>query len=366
MDLHCSSVLAEDLDYICSRDFIRWDRLKGASVLITGASGLIGSAVTNALLYASERRGLDLRVIACVRDVARTKKKLAADGDITYIESSVEDLTAAPSEPVDYVIHAANPTSSSFFVRNPAETIETAVTGTRNLLNIAREKAVRGFVFLSTMEVYGHPTRGSRVREPDVGAFDPTVVRNCYPLSKLLCESMVAAYASEYSVPGAVVRLTQTFGPGVEYGDTRIFAELARCVIEKKDFVLHSDGTTERCYLYVADAVTAILTALLGGEDLIKHMNEFVAVKDATVVAYDESGAAFAYKNPDEKTDDLYFKVDVDGKTYDFCVEFYLCGADTDVYKAVEGLKVGDVIDLEGFLYWYNGANLQATNLTVK
>lgn len=126
------------------------------------------------------------------------------------------------------------------------------------------------------------------------------------------------------------------------------------------------DGTFELVEAdpYIAEATD--VTELLAKDELADHMNEFVAVKGATVVAYDESGAAFAYKNTEEKTDDLYFKVDVDGQTYDFCVEFYLTGKDTDVYKAVEGLNVGDVIDLEGFLYWYNGANLQATSLTVK
>ncbi len=106
------------------------------------------------------------------------------------------------------------------------------------------------------------------------------------------------------------------------------------------------------------------ITALLPSEDLILHQNELVAVKGVTVEAYDESGAAFKYKNEVEKTDDLYFKVSKDGQTYEFCVEFYLCGKDTEVYQAVEALNVGDVIDLEGFLYWYNGANLQATKLT--
>lgn len=127
-----------------------------------------------------------------------------------------------------------------------------------------------------------------------------------------------------------------------------------------------TDGTFELIEAdpYIAEATD--VTELLAKEELADHMNEFVAVKGATVVAYDESGAAFAYKNTEEKTDDLYFKVEVDGQTYDFCVEFYLTGKDTDVYKAVEGLNVGDVIDLEGFLYWYNGANLQATSLTVK
>ncbi|MBR2601995.1 MAG: hypothetical protein IKE08_04795 [Clostridia bacterium] len=114
---------------------------------------------------------------------------------------------------------------------------------------------------------------------------------------------------------------------------------------------------------WIAEATD--VTALLASDELANHMNEFVAVKGATIVAQ-ENGEAFSYKNTEEKTDDLYFAVDVDGKTYNFCVEFYLRGKDSDVYKAVEGLKVGDVVDLEGFLYWYNGANLQATSLTVK
>ncbi len=113
---------------------------------------------------------------------------------------------------------------------------------------------------------------------------------------------------------------------------------------------------------YKAEA--ADVTDLLGKDELIAHQNELVAFKGMTVEAYDESGAAFAYKNAENKTDDLYFKVSKDGVTYDFCVEFYLCGQDTEVYKAVEALNVGDVIDLEGFLYWYNGANPHITKVT--
>jgi len=107
------------------------------------------------------------------------------------------------------------------------------------------------------------------------------------------------------------------------------------------------------------------VTSLLGTDELIKHQNELVSFKGMKVEAYDESGAAFAYKDADGKTDDLYFKVSKDGKTYNFCVEFYLRGKDTDVYKAVEGLKVGQTVDLEGFLYWYNGANPHITSVKV-
>ena len=114
---------------------------------------------------------------------------------------------------------------------------------------------------------------------------------------------------------------------------------------------------------YIAEAED--VTALLGTDELAAHQNEKVAFKGLTVEAYDDTGAAFAYKNAENKTDDLYFKVSKDGATYDFCVEFYLCGNDTEVYKAVEALKVGDVIDCEGFLYWYNGANPHITGVTV-
>ena len=106
------------------------------------------------------------------------------------------------------------------------------------------------------------------------------------------------------------------------------------------------------------------VTAKLGTDELINCQNELVAFKGMTVEAYDETGAAFAYKNAENKTDDLYFKASKDGQTYDFCIEFYLTGSDTEVYKAVEALNVGDVIDMEGFLYWYNGANPHIIKIT--
>ena len=119
------------------------------------------------------------------------------------------------------------------------------------------------------------------------------------------------------------------------------------------------DGDT-----YVAEPVD--VTELLGTDELANNMNRLVSFKDMTVEAYDDTGAAFVYKDPEGKTDDLYFKASKDGTTYEFCVEFYLTGSDTEVYKAVEGLNVGDTVDLTGFLYWYNGANPHITEVVVK
>ena len=116
-------------------------------------------------------------------------------------------------------------------------------------------------------------------------------------------------------------------------------------------------------------------TEFLGTDDLINHMNEFVAFKGLTVAASkiegDDTEHAFLYgwDGSGSRDDnggvgsDLYFNVELNGNVYNFCVESYLCGADTDVYKAVEGLKVGDKIDVEGFLYWYNGANPHITSV---
>lgn len=127
-----------------------------------------------------------------------------------------------------------------------------------------------------------------------------------------------------------------------------------------------ADGTFEiEDGNYIAPAFDA--TSLLGSADLEKHQNEFVSFKGLTV-ADKGDGQAFFYNwdNSGTQGDDLYFDVTVNGGTYSFTVESYLRGSETDVYKAVEGLKVGDTIDCEGFLYWYEGANPHITKVTVK
>ena len=111
------------------------------------------------------------------------------------------------------------------------------------------------------------------------------------------------------------------------------------------------------------------VTSLLGSDDLIKHQNEFVSFKGLTVEAagQDDSGedVAFLYKwdGSGEDGDDLYFNVSVGGETYSFTVESYLCDKSTDVYAAVKALKIGDTIDAEGFLYWYEGVNPHITSV---
>lgn len=116
---------------------------------------------------------------------------------------------------------------------------------------------------------------------------------------------------------------------------------------------------------YIAKATD--VTSLLGDAKLEDYLNQFVSFKGMKVEA-SEGGAAFLYNWDGSGTpgSDLYFNVSYNGQTYNFTVESYLCDKDSEVYKAVENLKVGDTVDMEGFLYWYNGANPHITKLVVK
>ena len=261
-----NEILKNDFENLLKLPCIQWEDLRNKTVLISGATGLIGSNIINLILYANQNKGYNIKIVAIIRDIEKARNKFICQDSITYITSDITNIKSIDYD-IDYIIHAANPTSSRYFVDNPVETINTALTGTKNLLEIAKNKKVKSFVFLSSMEVYGNPKKGENISEDYVAGFNPCITRNCYPMSKKLCESLCVAYCSEYRVPAKVVRLTQTFGPGVEYNDGRIFAEFMRCVIEKRDIVLKTKGETERCYLYTADAVSSILTILLSGID---------------------------------------------------------------------------------------------------
>lgn len=120
---------------------------------------------------------------------------------------------------------------------------------------------------------------------------------------------------------------------------------------------------------YVAEALD--VTALLGTDELINHQNEFAAFRGMTVEASvdpDGNEVAFMYNwdGSGQEGDDLYFNASVNGQTYTFTIESYLCDSTTDVYAAVKGLNIGDTIDMEGFLYWYEGVNPHITSVTVK
>lgn len=265
-----NKIYREDMQSVAECKCIDWDKIAGKTVLVTGATGLIGSTLIDSLLYADTTIGLNIRIVALVRNVEKArikfKKQLLDSNNLEFVEGTVEDLPEFDMD-IGYIVHGASPTASNFFVEKPVETIKISVQGTIKLLDLAVKKHVKGFIYLSSMEVYGAPHTDDVIFETQGTTVDTMSVRSCYPEAKRLCESLCASYASEYAVPAMVVRLAQTFGAGVNiYEDNRVFAEFARCAIDGKDIVLQTAGTSKRCYLYTAEAVSAILTVLLYGK----------------------------------------------------------------------------------------------------
>lgn len=263
-----ANVYQEDMEYISSAESIDWKLLAGKTIFITGGTGLIGSTVINGLLYANNKYKLNVRIIALVRNLERAKRlfhNVNAGISLIFIVGSVESLPEVREE-VDYIIHGASPTASLYFIQHPVETIQTAVQGTKNILELAKRNQVKSVLYLSSMEVYGAPITDDLIPETQGCSLNSMTVRSCYPIAKRLCENLCVSYASEYGVQVEVIRLAQTFGPGVSIDDVRVFAEFARDAMHGTDIELQTAGTSKRMYLYTADAVTAILTVLLSGK----------------------------------------------------------------------------------------------------
>lgn len=261
-----SEIFREDMRWVCSAD-LSWEQLRNSSVLVTGGTGLIGMTVINALIHAGREFGLGLEVLAVVRDPGKARRVLGSIADapeLSLLTGTMEELPALP-EKIDYWIHGACPTASAFMNEHPVEVIRTSVEGTINLLEEARKRNTSGFVYLSSMEAFGEVCTEELLDEKALGKVDLSRTRSCYPESKRMCEMLCTSYAKEYNVPAMSIRLAQTFGPGVDYNDRRVFAMMARNAIDGKDIVLATKGTSRHPYLYTAQAVTAILTVLLRG-----------------------------------------------------------------------------------------------------
>lgn len=241
-------------------------QLKNKSIFITGATGLLGSQLILSLLEANRIYNLNIKIIALVRSLE--KAELIFEDYIDGLEFCLGDVNQliVYEEPIDFVIHGASMTSSLDFVKIPVDTIMTTFQGTRNILYFALEKKVESFVYLSSLEVYGTFEGRKDVDEDDFGALDPAMPRSSYSEGKRIAETLVISYQSQYKLPAKIARLCQTFGPGVNYQDNRVFAQFSRSVVEEKDIILHTEGTTERNYCSIRDSISGILYILISGE----------------------------------------------------------------------------------------------------
>lgn len=272
-DYKKDSVLMEDLQIIARSD-IPFSAFDGKTVLVTGATGLVGANMVRALLAVNQYRDTDIHVLALVRNPEKADRLLGKDPNLHVIAA---DLTGNVAEAfsdidrVDYIFHAAAVTGSRMMVQEPVRTIHTSIDGTDNILQLAAGKHSRGMVYLSSMEVYGDVGRyksdTSDVEEEDIGYLDPMMVRSDYPESKRMCENLCVAYASQYGVPVKIARLAQTFGAGILPGESRVFAQFAGSVLRGEDIVLHTKGLSEGNYCYLRDTIRALLILIIKGEN---------------------------------------------------------------------------------------------------
>jgi nucleoside-diphosphate-sugar epimerase len=244
------------------------NQLSQSSILVTGATGMVGSQLIRLLMYANQKYATKIQIIGHARN---SRKVNAIFGNellnksLSFIYGDIGTDRIEFDNHVDYIVHAAAPTASQDFIKQPVEVIQAILHGTENVLQFAKKNQVRKVVYLSTMEVYGISSDDRKRDEYDYDILDHLAIRSSYPESKKMAESMCVAWSHEKHVPVCIARLTQTFGFGVPYQDQRVFAEFARCAVEKRDIILHSSGETRRNYLFIGDALSAILSLLLKG-----------------------------------------------------------------------------------------------------
>ncbi len=241
--------------------------------LITGITGFIGRILAEELILSSSEGREEIQIIGVGRDRERMRDTFASvdGGDIVFVEADCagdKQLLCQITTPIDYIIHCACPTASSYMISNPVETADSIVLGTRSVLELARRLKVKSMVYLSSMEAYGVVKDIGRARtEDELGDIDLASARSSYSLGKRMAEHYCHIYWKEYGVPVRIARLSQVFGRGVRSGDNRVYMQFARSACEGRDIILKTRGDSMGNYCSSDDAVRAILTILEKGEN---------------------------------------------------------------------------------------------------
>lgn len=261
------SVLQEDLALLAREG--QFEKLRHHTVLVTGATGLIGSQLVRALAYCNKQMSLQMQILALVRSPEKAERIFGTTEGFTVIKGDVTTPFAEylpKNIKIDDIIHAASITASKMMISNPTETISTSLDGTKHMLELAKKyNAV--MLYISSMEIYGVFAQEKDVSEEDMGYLNPLAVRSNYPLCKRMCENMCIAYHAQFGIPVRIARLSQTFGAGILPGENRVFAQFAKSVILNENIVLHTKGLSQGNYCYTRDTVTALILLLNRGKD---------------------------------------------------------------------------------------------------
>ncbi len=247
-------------------------KLYHKSILITGATGLIGSFAADMLLYQNRTENTEIEIYLLARDEKRLRERFASSLNEKRLHFVIQDVVnpLELNEAVDYIIHAAGDGFPAAFREHPVETMMPALTGTYQLLQYAlhnvKKNALQTFLYVSSGEVYGKSSNMKHAfRENECGYWDSMSVRSCYPMAKRCAETLCVSFGAQYHVPVVVVRPSHAYGACTSIHDNRASVQFLNDASAGKNIILHSEGKQTRSYTYVADCVSGIFTAMLNG-----------------------------------------------------------------------------------------------------
>ncbi len=283
-----NKILEEDLKDITGQN-INFEKLKNKSVLITGASGMIGSYLVRTLVYLNETKNLDIKIYALVRN----KNKIPNDiKNINIIEQDVCDPINIDAE-IDYIIHAASPASPDIMKNHPISVIKANTIGTMNTLDLASIKNAT-YMFVSSREAYGEPiTEKCAFKEDDTGLLNPVNARSCYSEGKRAGETFCATYQAEKGLNIKIVRPAYVYGPGMSLNDSRVQTCFLNDVMNNRDICLNSDGSAIRSYIYISDVISGMFYVLLNSDDVVYNIADdrcIISIKDLARTIIKASG----------------------------------------------------------------------------
>ena len=278
--------------------------IKDGKVLVTGATGLIGSCIIDLLMLSNEH-GRRFEVYA----LGRSKEKLSARFDafkqskhLHFVEQDiVKPLESGIS--YDYIIHGASNADPRNYALYPAETMLINLEGAKNVLNYCKENLNTKVLLMSSFEVYGNAGKDV-YSESDCGVLDINMIRSCYPESKRCMEIMARCYVDEYGVNAVIGRLSSIYGPTMAKNDSKAHAQFIRNGLDGENIVLKSKGEQRRTYCYVIDAVTGLLCVLAKGEKgeayNIANENAVVSIADVANTVANIARTKVVFDLPDD------------------------------------------------------------------
>lgn len=307
MNLYQNKQYIEDVHYVESLQ-LPWEKLKGKKVLISGASGLIGSFLIDVIMEKNVNAELNCTIYAIGRNKNKIKERFSKYSDNKKLLITLCDvrfpLVIDNIEKIDYVFHLASNTHPLQYSIDPIGTITTNIIGLQNMLEFAASHKVTRFIFASSNEIYGE-NRGDveLFDENYCGYINSNTLRAGYPESKRCGEALCQAYKSQKNMDVVIARLTRSYGPTMQMSDTKAHSQFIKKGINGEDIVLKSSGTQYYSYQYVADSVSGLLTVLLCGTNgeayNIAEENGDILLRDLAKFVADMNDKKVVYENPD-------------------------------------------------------------------